>query len=142
MAKAWEVISKTREERGKKMTITDKKALREIRLANCPELAESVETYPEDQRDGRSDLQFVADEISYFVSMYYEGGTVFSEGLEWAKEVLLETKNGKVMPVFMPSCRPKYKEWDIIQARNCVNEFRRLTNAKKRLEDAGYYGRW
>ena len=30
---------------------------------------------PEDERDGRSDLQILADEVSYRLSLYTEGGT-------------------------------------------------------------------
>lgn len=124
------------------MKITDKRALHQLRIVNCCELDESVESYPESERDGRSDLQFVADEISYFASCYDEDGHCWHDDLAQSRRILAETENGKVMPLSMRSLRPKYRESEIMAARNTVNEYRRFKNAVKRLANMGYYGRW
>lgn len=124
------------------MKIIDKTVLRELNTVRCLELEEDIDSYPEDERDGRSDMEFFADEVSYFVSLYFEGGTCHSEDLDWAREVLRETENGKVMPLWSGTLQPKYRESDVENARSSVNEFRRLCNCLKRLQKRGFYGRW
>lgn len=124
------------------MNITDKKVLTELKRVRCWELWESVSEYPEDERDGRTDMQFLADEVSYILSCYDEGGNVFCDDLEWAKEVLKETKNGKVIPMWQESLIPKYSRRDIEMARNSINDYKRLKNCMKRLNASGYYGKW
>ena len=129
------------------MILKDKDAKRWLKIANCSELTESVESYPEDERDGRSDLQFLADEVSYRLSLYTEGGTCTGEEYEQALEFLKETKNGKVIPCYntFPPV-PKYSkiqlEIKLKDAKSVVNEYKRLVSLMKRLESRGYYGRW
>ena len=122
------------------MRITDKEALREMRLIHDGELYDSVQDYPEDERDGRSDLQFIADEVSYIISCFNEHGHCNNEALEWAKEVLKDTKNGKVIPY--ENLIPLYKKGDVTRARDIINTYRRYNNSMKRLNAKGYYGQW
>lgn len=124
------------------MKITDKIALREMKLVRCPDLDETVALYPEDERDGRSDLQFLADEVSYIRSCYEENGHVFCDDLERAREILRVTKNGKVMPLWPNSLIPMYNKRDIENARYTINEYRRIRGCERRLRERGYYGSW
>ena len=127
------------------MNITDKEVLKQLKIVKFSELDESIKDYPENERDGRSDMQVLADECSYFVSMYHEGGTCFSNDYEDALDYIRETRNGKRFPIDDPSnpqrslnrAKMKYQ-----QAKDCVNEYKRLVNLKKRLEQKGFYGRW
>lgn len=123
------------------MKLTDKQALREQRLVNSADLDESVSNYPEDERDGRSDLQFIADEVSYLISCYEEDGHVLHDDLWWARDILRETNNGKFIPL-TSSLKPKYRPSDITTSRNVINEYRRLKSCMKRLNAKGIYGRW
>lgn len=123
------------------MILTDKTALKELKRANSFELENSVNCYPENERDGRSDLQMLADECSYIVSNFEECGHVLYEDLEHAREVLRETRNGKFIPLYS-NLTPKYRNSDIEIARGSINEYRRLKNCLKRLNKMGYYGRW
>ena len=124
------------------MNITDKEALKELNRVKCYNLDEDIEDYPEDERDGRTDIQILADEVSYFVSNYSEGGHVLCEDLEEAKEILRRTKNGKVMPLWESTLTPVYRPRQIEQAKETVNEYRRLKNCLKRLNNKGIYGKW
>jgi hypothetical protein len=124
------------------MKITDKEAIRELNLINDEELFEDVREYPEDERDGRNDLDFIADEISYFISCYEEDGHAFCEDLERAKRIMKETQNGKVMPMYTGTIVPKYSRTDISNARDAVNTYRRFKNSMKRLNAKGIYGKW
>ena len=124
------------------MKITDKDALKELKRVRSFELEESLDTYPENERDGRSDMQMLADELSYILSNYSEDGHVLCDDLERAKEIIRETQNGKVMPLWSSSLKPKYRPSDIQIARDAINEYRRLKNCMKRLNAKGIYGKW
>lgn len=124
------------------MKITDKVALAELKKVNSCLLYDTVNDYPDDERDGRSDLEFLADEVSWHLSCYNEDGHYWKEDLEEAKEILKETKNGKVIPLFTDTLKPVYSSWKIDMAKEQIKEYRRLVNCMKRLNAKGYYGRW
>lgn len=124
------------------MKITDKDVLKELKRVNSFDLDEDMKSYPEDERDGRSDMQMLADEVSYILSCYYEGGHVHCESLEESKRIIRETKNGKQIPLWTSTLKPVYKPSDIQIARDCINEHRRLQNLMKRLNKKGFYGKW
>lgn len=129
-----------------RMKITDKVVIRELNIVRSLDLEESISNYPERERNGRSDMQFLADEVSYRISLYKEE-TATAEEYEEAQRFLRETSNGKKMPyyaTFPP--KPKYSELGLQNktrlAKDIVNEYRRLQALMKRLNDKGYYGRW
>lgn len=129
-----------------RMKITDKVVIRELNTVRSLDLEESISNYPESERDGRSDMQFLADEVSYRISLYKEE-TATAEEYEEAQRFLRETSNGKKMPyyaTFPP--KPKYSELGLQNktrlAKDIVNEYRRLQALMKRLNNKGYYGRW
>ena len=134
---------------GKYMEITDKYVLKELERVDIPELDEMVKTYPYAELEGRSQVQLLADEASYILSMYTEGGTTFSDDLDRAYRILGETKMGTRVPecewIFSSGKREihkKYKESDIKWAKDTVAEYRRLKALMGRLEKKGIYGRW
>ena len=113
------------------MRITDKEAIRLLKRANSPDLEGHVATYPEEERDGQSDLDIVLYELDYLVDMYENGGTVYSEDLEDALKVLKDTHNGKSIPVILPEFKFMYHPNDIDKAKNVVNEYKRLKRLLK-----------
>ena len=124
------------------MKFTEKAAIAEMKKIRSGELYEWISEYPEDERDGRSDMQVLADELSYMISCFEESGHGMNEDLEWAREVLRETKNGKVMPLWGETLRPMYRPSDVTNAKDLVNEVRRLKNGMKRIRNMGYIGAW
>lgn len=108
------------------MKLTDEKTLKMLNKVRSHELEEMLETYPEDERSGRTDEEMLLNELSYLLEKYEGGGYIQAEDFQRAKRILSETKYGKVMPYYMPACRPKYKEWEIEDAKNMVNEYNRL----------------
>lgn len=112
------------------MKLTDKEAKKILKRANCYDLEYNIETYPEDERDGKTDLEILRDELDYLVDLYDDDGNIYSEDLEIAREILRETKNGKVMPCYGDTLIPKYYKSQVSSARRTVNEYRRL----KRLQ--------
>jgi len=126
------------------MIIQDKDVKRWIRVANCIELTESIENFPEDERDGRSDLQILADEVSYRLSLYTEGGTCTGAEYEEAIQLLKKVRGGKI-PCWntippIPKYTPVQLENKTKEAKAVVNEYKRLVSLMSRLNKRGYYG--
>lgn len=119
------------------MKLTDKEALRELKIVRCVELEESISEFPSNDRDGRSDMQILSDEVFYRLSLY-DGGTCTSEDYEKAKEILRNTNHGKTMPLNKYTLRPMYSISAIEDAKNTVNEYKRLVSCMKRLHAKGY----
>lgn len=124
------------------MKITDKEVLKELKRARSGELWESLDSYPEDERDDRTDMQMLADECSYILSCFDEDGHALHDDLQEAKEIMRETKNGKTIPLWRESLTPVYSKSRIETARASINEHRRLKSLMARLNDNGYYGKW
>lgn len=126
------------------MKIKDKQVLKWLKSIGCLELDERIADYPEDERDGRSDIQFFADELSYALDNYNEDGHCWHEDLEQSRELLRKTKNGKCIPLDPKTLKPKYgyRPSDIASAKNTVNEYRRMVYRYDQLKKAGIYGRW
>lgn len=114
------------------MKIKDKAALAIIKRARSGDLKDHIESYPEDERDGKTDLEIVRDEIDYLVYMYEEGGTIFSNDLDEAREILRETCNGKYNKI-TDDFNLKYTDWDIKRSRATVNEYKRLKRLLKEI---------
>lgn len=124
------------------MKITDTEVLKELNRVNSFDLDEDLETYPEDERDGRTDLQMLADEVSYILNCYQEDGHFLCESLEESKEILRITKNGKVIPLCKSTLKPAYRESQIRTSKDIINEHRRLQNLYKRLQARNLRGKW
>ena len=124
------------------MNITDKEVLKELKRVRSGELEDSVFDYPENERDGRSDMQVLTDELSWILSNFKEDGHVLCEDLEEAREILRETKNGKVIPLWESTLKPIYSKSRIQTCRDTINEYNRLQNLMKRLNAKGFYGKW
>ena len=124
------------------MIITDKNIKKWLKAIGSEQLYEMVETYPENELDGRSEIQLFADELSYAISCYEEDGHVWRDDLEECKEVLRRTKNGKVIPVNIQTLKPVYRPSDIEIAKSVVNEYRRMKYRYQKLNEAGICGKW
>ena len=110
------------------MIITDQKAQREIRVVNFFRLTEDIQNYPEDERDGRSDLQFLADEESYLLSCFEEDGHTLQLDLEEAYDVYRHSD--------------EHRESELKWAHDTIKAYRRLCHSYARLKDLGYKGKW
>lgn len=127
------------------MIIQDKNVKRWLKIANCMELTESMETFPENERDGKSDLQILTDEVSYRLSLYTEEGTCTGEEYKDAVQFLKEVRGGKIPCWNTIPPTPKYTpiqlENKTKEAKAVVNEYKRLVSLMSRLNERGYYVR-
>lgn len=124
------------------MEFTDKTAIKLLKKLNSWDLWDMVCEYPESERDDRSDMQMLADEAGYLLSLFEENGTAHYDDLKECRYILNRTKYGKSMPLYFPSMKPMYKPSDIQVAKDVVNEYKRLKRFVKRMEERGYYSKW
>lgn len=114
------------------MKITDKAVLSELKKVRSVELEENLGTIPEEERDGKSDLEVFCDEVYYLIDMYITPGTRQYNNLKWAREIMKKTKRGTVIPVDL-NFNPKYSQCDVDLASEITNEAKRLKNCTRRL---------
>ena len=126
------------------MKFKDEQVIKLLKKVRMLDLEEAVDSYPEDERDGRNDWQMLADEAGYIYSCFLEDGHVFKDDLDGSRALLRETKYGKVIPLDQRTLKPKRGYWpsEIQGAKDCVNEFNRLERLVRKLEKLGYYSRW
>lgn len=117
------------------MKFTDEKAKKIFNRIKCDEVSESIETFQEEERDGRTDLEIINEEVDYFLEMFEEDGTVFSEELENAKAVMKETENGKYIPLRLYDLKPKYAKWEVEACKRTISEYRQLKRISKRVKE-------
>ena len=115
------------------MNIIDEKVRKMIDKLDMPELTESIYTWDENERDGRTDLELLKHEVEHFYELYLSDGTIFYEDLVESKQILRETKYGKVIPCWKDTLKPIYSENRILQVKNTVNEFNRLKRLYEKL---------
>lgn len=126
------------------MKITDEWVKKELKRICNQYLIGSIDEYPDDERDGRSDIEVFADEVSYMVSLYHEGEHDWNYDLKEARQLLRETKGGKVTPISALTFKPKpgYEPCMIEWAKTIVREYGMLERELKKLQKMGYYGEW
>lgn len=122
------------------MKIKDKEVLKMIEKVRSYQLEEDIYNYPENERDGRTDVEFFADEVSYIVGLYNEQSAT-AEDYERAKEILSKTKYGK-QNVYISGYGFRYRQSEIDEAKKSVNEYKRLCRLLSKLQSMGYYGKW
>lgn len=126
------------------MKLTDKNVLKWLKAIKCYDLEEMIDYISESDIEGRSDMQIFTDELSYCISNYNEDGHTWHDDLEHSRELLRETKQGKVIPYDSKTLKPKngYYPSDISIAKKVVNEYKRMLYRYKQLNKLGYYGKW
>lgn len=117
------------------MKFTDKEALKIFKSIKCYELKESIESYPEDERDGKTDLIIIRDEIDYYAYMFEEVDGVFKGSLEESREILRKTNNGKTCRILLPSLKSEYQPYEIERAKRTVSEYRQIKRLQKKLKE-------
>ena len=120
------------------MEVTIKELKSRLNRSRVYPLIENVGTYPEDEIDGRSEWEIVRYETDYLIDMYSEGGTWYCDDLEEAKEYLRETKNGTCFRGMLTSQQLQREKRRVEQAKECINEYKRLLNFEKWLREKGH----
>lgn len=122
------------------MDITDKYVVKQLEMVNSYDLDEMIESYPEEERNGKSDIQILADEASWVLyGMYLGDGTASNDEYERAR-LIFRYKNDPFRAFeelrMLPTAR------DVRQAKELMNEVNRLKSLIRRLNGKEVYGRW
>ena len=119
------------------MKLTNREAIKALKKARCLQLEEMIEEYPQKEVGRRSDWDMIANEAGWLLSMYHEDETAYSDDLRDAQHLLSRIR-------YAPNegkdewGRP-YKDYEIQQARDMVNEYRRLSRFVTQLQKRGLY---
>lgn len=114
------------------MNITDRKMKELVRRIKCVELKESILTFPEAERYGKTDRQIIIDEVDYFKEIFEEDGNMFNLDLERSIRLLRRTKNGKEFPTIDPR-EIKRLMIEVEEAKRTVSEYRQIRRISETL---------
>jgi hypothetical protein len=122
------------------MKLTDERIIKMIRKANISMLEDDIRSYPDAERDGRTDAEFARDEAEYFIECYEEDGHSWNEDLSEARYILRRTDYGKRIPISVETFRPlpQFTPQKIAEAKATVNEYGRLKRLHKRLGEIAW----
>ena len=126
-------------QKGDGMKLTDKEAIKALRKVRCCDLEEMLYDYPEDERDGRTDWDMIANEAGWLLDSFNEYEHANHEALQEARQVLRETKNGTVFHGLLTSVELKRKQNEVYSARELVNMVNRLSRFVQKLKGMGLY---
>lgn len=121
------------------MKLTDKQAIKALKAARVYDLERMIEDYPEDERDGRTDWDMIANEAGWMLDAMNEDENANHEALLEAREVIRLTKNGTVFPGLLTSAQLKTWEYRVQDARDYISMYNRLTRFVKKLKGMGLY---
>lgn len=114
------------------MNITDRKMKELVRRIKCAGLKASILTFPEAERDGKTDKQIITDEVDYFKELFEEEGNMFNDDLERSRALLRETKNGKEFPTIDTKEISMYMI-AVESAKRTVSEYRQIRRISETL---------
>lgn len=121
------------------MKLTDKEAIKTLKRVRVWDLEQMVEDYPEDERDGRSDWDMIANEAGWLLDALNEDGNANHDALLEAREIIRDTKNGTVFHGLLTSTQLKTQMHRVQDARDFINMYNRLTRFVKKLKAMGLY---
>lgn len=121
------------------MKLTDTEAIKALQKVRCYDLEMMLSDYPENERDGRSDWDMIANEAGWLLDGFRSDDHANYEALEEAREIIRETKNGKVFPGLLTSVQLASYRIRVQDARDLINMVRRLERFVEKLKGMGLY---
>ena len=121
------------------MKLTDKEAIKALKKAKILDLEDMIADFPEDERDGRSDWQMIANEAGWLLDGFRSDDHANYEALEEAKDLIRQTQNGKVFPGLPTSIQLQSWRLRVQDARDLINMVNRLERFVKKLKGMGLY---
>jgi len=119
--------------------LTDPEAIKALKKVRCYDLEERLSDYPEEERDGRTDWDMIANEAGWLLDSFHDDSCANYEALEEAKEFVRETKNGAVFPGLLTSIQLQSWRLKVQDARDLINMVNRLERFVKKLKGMGLY---
>ena len=121
------------------MKLTDKEAIKALKNVRCYDLEERLSDYPEEERDGRTDWEMIANEAGWLLDSFYDDSCANYEALEEAKDLIRTTNNGKVFPGLLTSVQVQSYQIMVRDARDLINMVKRLKRFVEKLKNMGLF---
>ena len=121
------------------MKLTDAEAIKALKKVRCYDLEERLSDYPEEERDGRTDWDMIANEAGWLLDSFHDDSCANYEALEEAKELVRGTKNGTVFPGLLTSIQLQSYRIKVQDARDLINMVNRLARFVQKLKGMGLY---
>lgn len=121
------------------MKLTDQEAIKALKKVRVYDLEQMISDYPEDERDGRSDWDMIANEAGWLLDALNEDENANHEALLEAREIIRDTKNGTVFHGLLTSNQLKAMQFKVQDARDFINAYNRLKRFVKKLKAMGLY---
>ena len=115
------------------MVFKDPEVIKMMNKVRSSELEYYIETYPEDERLGRDDMEILMSELDYLIEMFETDGCCTHEDLTDARRILRETDYGKIIPLDQHTLKPVYPAYKVQEAKDLVNEYGRLKRLQQKL---------
>ena len=117
------------------MTLTDKTATDLIKKADSAELEYRIHIMTDEDREGRTDIEILFDEIDWLLYLYSDDECSFGYELKEAKKLMKKTNNGTFIPFSIETFRPieGYAPHDIENARQIIAEYKRIKAVSNKL---------
>lgn len=121
------------------MRLTDPEAIKALRKANLCELEDMISDYPEDEVDGRTDWEMIANEAGWLLDSCISDGCARHDDILECRRILRKTDYGKSLLLNARTLRPIYDSETIRIAKNTINEYNRLVRFVAKLKKMGLY---
>ena len=121
------------------MKLTDAEAIKALRRVRCHDLEMMLDDYPEDERDGRTDWEMIANEAGWLLDGFRSDDHANHEALEEAKTLIRQTRNGKVFPGPLTYVQLRSWRYRVQDARDLINMVKRLARFVEKLKGMGLY---
>ena len=121
------------------MKLTDQEAIKALKRVRICDLDDMLSDYPQDEVDGRTDWEMIANEAGWLLDSFCDYDTANHEALEEAKNLIRQTKNGTVFPGLLTSVQLKSWQIRVQDARDLINMVKRLERFVQKLKGMGLY---
>ena len=116
------------------MELKDNKLKKLVDNANSGALYDNIREISIELLDGITEKEIVYDEVFHLLELYNEGyDTIFGADLLDAKELIKKTNNGTRFEGLLTSKELKHKQREVEDAREIINEYKRLERLEKQL---------
>jgi hypothetical protein len=112
--------------------ITDKYVLKTLREVNSPLVNSNIFSLEEYDRDEKSDLLILVEELDYALDLYNTEGTMSNDHLKLAQNIYDRTNGFTTMPVDPNTFQAVYTKAQLSAAEMVLQEVQRINDALRK----------
>lgn len=112
--------------------ITDNYVLKLLKWVNSPTVNYRIYSFDECERDGKSDLLILIEELDYALDIYNTEGTMPHETMKLSQEIYDRTNGFTTMPVDPNTLKAVYTKAQLSAADMVLKEVLRINDALRK----------